>query len=56
MSEDLKPCPFCGSNALELQNLVGDDDFFVSCEDCGIQQIANHTSDEAVQKWNRRAA
>lgn len=54
LSEDLKPCPFCGSTTLELGNLVDEDDYFVSCEDCGVQQLANHTKPEAARLWNMR--
>lgn len=56
MAADLKPCPFCGSTAVELHNLVDPDDYFVACEECGVQQIANNTEGEAVRKWNTRVA
>ncbi len=52
---DLKPCPFCGSGNLDLSNLVDEDDWFVSCCQCGTQQIANHTKQEAINRWNSRA-
>ena len=51
---DLLPCPFCGSEDSEFGNLVDEDDYFVSCNGCQIQQIANHTPEEAVSKWNTR--
>lgn len=52
---DLNPCPFCGSTHLELCNLVDERDFYVHCEDCGVQQIADHTEAEAILLWNKRA-
>lgn len=51
----LLPCPFCGSADLKIENLVDRDDYFVSCNGCQIQQIANYTRREAVRRWNRRA-
>lgn len=54
ISPDLKPCPFCGSTFLYLQNLVDADDYFVSCEDCEVQQIAKYTQAVAAERWNRR--
>ena len=56
MNYDLKPCPFCGSTTLELGNLVDEDDWFVNCEDCGVQQLANHTKQEAARLWNTRVS
>lgn len=54
-SESLLPCPFCGSSDLTLDNLVDEDDYFVSCGGCQVQQIASYTREEAVRRWNRRA-
>ena len=39
MSEELKPCPFCGSSRVDWENDVGDDDDYYmewwECEECG---------------------
>lgn len=51
----LKPCPFCGSTDLTLDHLVDKNDWFVSCNICEIQQLANYTEAQAVALWNRRA-
>jgi Lar family restriction alleviation protein len=53
----LKPCPFCGSENVMLDNLIDEDaydDYFVSCRGCEVQQIANYKADVAVQRWNSR--
>jgi len=50
----LMPCPFCGCADLTLDNLGDDDDWFVSCNICEIQQIANYSRHVAVALWNRR--
>lgn len=52
MSE-LKPCPFCGG-AAQLNNTVDENDFYVSCDVCEIQQVGEHTMEEAVRLWNTR--
>lgn len=52
---ELLPCPFCGSSDLMLQNLVDDDDWFVSCNGCHSQQIANYIREDAIKLWNSRA-
>lgn len=60
MSNDLKPCPFCGNKA----EIYVDDDFgfaLVSCDKCDVS-LCNEDSDipivnamRAIKKWNRRA-
>lgn len=52
----LKPCPICGSTDLTLDNLGQRDDWFVNCNTCEIQLIANYTEAQAVALWNKRAA
>ncbi|MFD4837701.1 Lar family restriction alleviation protein [Achromobacter sp. NPDC058515] len=59
---DLKPCPFCGSEAFATFK-TGDDDIrrhSVHCrERCGAQmgsRVVGHYSEEsAVNAWNRRS-
>lgn len=52
----LLPCPFCGSEDLTLQNLVDEDDYYVSCRKCEVQQIANYPMTVAIERWNQRQA
>lgn len=50
MTEELKPCPFCGGEAY-----LDDDGWFqVICENCrACVRLENNRSD-AVAAWNRR--
>lgn len=65
---DLKPCPFCGSEAeLHLRRAT----WFVKCKDCGISgksveigdsinpfplHMVSECAEEAVKWWNRRVS
>ena len=51
----LLPCPFCGGAPI-LDDLGEEDDFFVHCGSCEVQQIANKTIDTAVSEWNQRVS
>ena len=52
--DDLKPCPFCGSIDVE-EKQYGDNEFWVSCADCGARISEYEDYDEAIEAWNRRA-
>ena len=58
MSDELKPCPFCGSTPKYLYNPAYD----VHCiwcpnKMCGVRpDVDSHVSkDQAVENWNKRA-
>lgn len=51
MSEELKPCPFCGSEKVILQGRMY---FWVQCKNCLAEIGAQDTEKEAVAQWNRR--
>lgn len=55
MSEELKPCPFCGGKAKEF---TGEDAaphrWTVECDACGAH-VGSGTRHRARTKWNRRA-
>ncbi len=63
MSEELKPCPFCGGKAvIEVIELhrhiickmpVYKGGAFIECTECGCA-ISGETETEATEKWNRR--
>ena len=58
MSEQLKPCPFCGSEA-ELGGVINpflnERRYQVSCNYCGGQTLFLQSAEEAVTAWNTRA-
>jgi len=48
MSEELKPCPFCGGNALSTL-----DPEKISCDDCGGRMIYYYNL-SVDEEWNTR--
>lgn len=50
MTEELKPCPFCGSNLIKLENMGWPS---VYCIKCGAK-VADRSYALAIKKWNRR--
>jgi hypothetical protein len=48
MSDELKPCPFCGST--EVTDMQYDGDFWVQCAGCNCS-----TQAESHKAWNARA-
>ena len=64
MSEDLKPCPFCGEYAhmvtkktiLTADGKYGysDASYSVECHSCLAETAPYRLLDEAVAAWNRR--
>lgn len=58
MKTELKPCPFCGGIARFVCTKEGqfgdEDDGFVRCLLCGIEQPCINTRSRAIAAWNRR--
>lgn len=54
MSEELKPCPFCGGKAL-LHERSQAPEAWVYCR-CGGAGPMSETDDGAKAKWNQREA
>ena len=58
--EKLKPCPFCGGDALLARDYAGFGATYIKCKKCGLESIRFIKSfevasdDEAVKFWNRR--
>ena len=58
---ELKPCPFCGGDALLSHDYEGIGSSYVRCRKCGLESIRFIRSfeiasdDRAVEFWNRRA-
>ena len=55
MTDELKPCPFCGGEAIKYLSMY-EDRAFVGCadEECKVM-VRRETSQEAIDAWNRRA-
>lgn len=68
MSEELKPCPFCGSYDRELkaQDMIPQNAcvhapeilpiFWVQCDACQSTGPVTFTGGEAIKKWNDRSS
>lgn len=55
MSE-LKSCPFCGSNDIEVKQYYNDGWYwFVTCQNCKVEKI-HQFKGVAIQEWNSRIA
>jgi Lar family restriction alleviation protein len=60
MSEELKPCPFCGGDAsLIVKTFFGlpeEDVYTVACNDCKSQSCYSDDHKETIKIWNTRPA
>ena len=58
---ELKPCPFCGGNALLAHDHAGLGASYIRCEKCGLESVHFIKSfevasdNQAIKDWNRRA-
>ena len=58
---ELKPCPFCGGNAILDHDFTEPGFSYIRCERCGLESVHfiksfEIASDErAIKYWNRRA-
>ena len=52
---ELKPCPFCGGNALSGDTSKHYNEYLVWCTRCGAETDVQDTRAEAISAWNRRA-
>lgn len=55
MSEELKPCPFCGSKDVYFSEYDGFWTFeeYIHCLGCGVV-VKEGCNGEVVEKWNKR--
>lgn len=58
MSDELKPCPFCGCSDVSMYTNgtdVDDYSYVVECDGCGCTLDTGFESEErAIEEWNRR--
>ena len=56
MSEELKPCPFCGSDDIDVTYTYVDDglDYYAECTDCYCRGAWEPTAAKARAAWNTR--
>ena len=56
MSEQLKPCPFCGGPAEIWPRQILQESYHSECEDCGAtgHSHVGCTVEEAIAAWNQR--
>lgn len=52
MEKELKPCPFCGSPDI----LINDDSYtmYAYCDWCGARGAEKPTKEKAAEAWNER--
>lgn len=52
----LKPCPFCGGEAVVQPEGMTTCGYWITCSECGVEQTQAHeTVEQAADEWNRRA-
>lgn len=54
MTDQLKPCPFCGSEKVELES-EGDGNNWVECQFCATCGPMQETEADAIAAWNAAA-
>ena len=56
MTDELKPCPFCGSEDVQEAGPLGfSQSWVVFCLDCAIEGPKREAQADAIAAWNRRA-
>lgn len=56
MSEELRPCPFCGCNDERVGWWHGRDGMAIRCLVCGARMESWLTREELLLAWNRRSS
>ncbi len=54
MTEQLKPCPFCGAEDIGFDSWFYNQNIFCKCKICGCQACATPTKKQAIKAWNTR--
>ena len=55
MSEKLKPCPFCGDEAMEREVTYHNTRYYIQCTKCGAGSAFSLSEQGAIDAWNTRA-
>ena len=56
MTDKLKPCPFCGGEAiLEIFRGLKHPSYCIYCSKCGIETLPSKGKKGIINAWNRRA-
>ena len=51
----LKPCPFCGGEAILVKDFSSFKDWnYVRCKECGAATSVGNTAYRAIDFWNQR--
>lgn len=51
--DELKPCPFCGNDAVLYEDYEGG--WVIECKRCFVQIWRKNSKKAAIKAWNRRA-
>lgn len=54
-TEELKPCPCCGSTDIKTETSVSMRHHFVECQGCGLATAGWSSPERSTTKWNDRA-
>lgn len=52
MTKELNPCPFCGSEKLEIIDVIEDPS--IHCMNCGVMVYESSCKEELIRHWNSR--
>ena len=52
---DLKPCPFCGSDEIYITWYEQNKKYSIGCNNCPVDMFGYETDEEAAKAWNKRA-
>ena len=50
----MKPCPFCGSEDVELHGAGPEGPQWIACDDCDASGPVAHSKEAALTVWNDR--
>jgi Lar family restriction alleviation protein len=53
-TEELKPCPFCGSHA--QTDFIEGESYIIECYACDARTGCQDSAEDAINAWNRRSA